>query len=203
MQITAADPSDLERAVGCLAAAFAEDPITGFLLETGPSYPARLTQFFSLLMGARIALDMPVLLARDTADIRGAAMGYTTAPPSWPPSFADDWARFEKAIPGLTDRMSVYDEIAEKSKPPVPHHYLGVIGVDRAMHGHGIGMQLLKSFCALSAADRLSGGVYLETANPSNVRFYERAGFEETGRGRLGNATLWCMFLRHGPHQGD
>ncbi|MBI3350782.1 MAG: GNAT family N-acetyltransferase [Burkholderiales bacterium] len=198
MQITAAAPSDIEHAVGCLVAAFAEDPITGFLLETAPNYRRRLTRFFSLLMDARIALDMPVLLARDTTGIRGAAMGYTTAPPPWPAGCADDWDRFEKAIPGLTDRMAQYDEIAQKSKPPVPHYYLGVIGVDPASHGLGMGAQLLKAFCELSAADPLSGGVYLETANPSNVRFYGRAGFAETGRGRLGSATLWCMFLRQG-----
>lgn len=198
MQITAAIPSDLEPAVGCLAAAFAEDPITGFLLEAGPGYQARVTQFFSLLMGARIALGMPVLVARDAAGIRGAAMGYTTAAPPWPTSFADDWDRFEKAIPGLTERMALYDEIAAKSKPAVPHYYLGVIGMDPASHGLGMGAQLLKAFCELSAADPLSGGVYLETANPSNVKFYERAGFAQTGRGRMGNATLWCMFLRHG-----
>ena len=29
------------------------------------------------------------------------------------------------------------------------------------------------------------------------VKFYERAGFAETGRGNLGNATLWCMYLPH------
>ena len=80
----------------------------------------------------------------------------------------------------------------------MPHHYLGVIGLDPALHGRGFGVQLLQAFCNQSAADPLSGGVYLETANPANVRFYARAGFEETGRGRLGDATLWCMFLRHG-----
>jgi ribosomal protein S18 acetylase RimI-like enzyme len=74
-----------------------------------------------------------------------------------------------------------------------------VIGVDPGLHGLGHGARLLESFCKLSAGDRLSGGVYLETANPSNVRFYERAGFRETGRGTLGGVTLWCMFLEHGP----
>lgn len=197
MQITAAVPADLEPAVGCLAAAFAEDPITGFLLQAGPNYRERVTQFFSLLMGARIALNMPVLVARGTASIHGAAMGYTTARPIWPRDLTEDWDRFEKAIPGLNDRLALYDEIAEKSKPSVPHYYLGVIGMDPTLHGLGIGTQLLKSFSDLSASDRFSGGVYLETANPSNVRFYERAGFAVTGQGSLGSATLWCMFLRH------
>lgn len=102
-------------------------------------------------------------------------------------------------VPGFNDRAAIYDQIAEKSKPSAPHYYLGMIGVNTAMHGLGIGTRLLKSFCDLSAADPLSAGVYLETANPSNVRFYERNGFEVTGQGSLGSGTLWCMFLRHGP----
>lgn len=197
MQIIAATRSDLDQAVDCLATAFAQDPITGFLLQTGPGYRQRVTHFFSLLMTARLALDMPVLLARDAAGIHGGAMGYTTVRSAWPSEVAEEWDRFEKAIPGFTDRSAIYDEVAGKNKPPPPHYYLGVIGTHPAMHGHGIGTRLLKAFCDLSATDPLSDGVYLETANPSNVRFYERAGFEVTGQGKLGDANLWCMFLRH------
>jgi ribosomal protein S18 acetylase RimI-like enzyme len=194
MQITAAVPSDLPRAVRCLAAAFAEDPLTGYLLQTGPGYRERVTEFFSLLMQARIALDMPVLIVRGAAEIHGAAMGYTTVRPAWPKAIAEAWIRLEQSTPGLSDRMALYDEIAESGIPAVPHYYLGVIGIDPAQHGLGIGKKLLTSFCDLSASDELSGGVYLETANPANVRFYERAGFEVTGQGSLGSASLWCMF---------
>src|SRR4051812_23738289 len=84
---------------------------------------------------------------------------------------------------------------SERGKPSAPHYYLGVIGVDPDMHGRGIGMQLLKSFCDLSGSDPRSCGVYLETAQESNLAFYERAGFAEAGRGSLGDATLWCMYL--------
>jgi ribosomal protein S18 acetylase RimI-like enzyme len=200
--ITAAALSDVTLAVDCLAAAFAEDQITGYLLQTGPNYRERLTNFFSLLMRARIALNMPVLLAQGEAGVHGAAMGYTTARPTWPRPIAEDWDRFEKTTPGFAERGALYDEVAEKSKPLAPHYYLGVIGVDPAMHGLGFGKQLLRSFCDLSAGDPLSSGVYLETANPSNLQFYKRAGFKETGRGILGSATLWCMFLAHS-RRGD
>ena len=125
-------------------------------------------------------------------------MGYTTESPAWPTDIADEWDRFEKAIPGLTDRMAVYEAITATGEPAAPHYYLGVIGVDPDSHGLGIGTQLLKSFCDLSASDPLSSGVYLETAKASNVGFYEHAGFVEAGRGSLGAATLWCMFLPHG-----
>jgi len=199
MKITTATPSDLDETVDCLATAFAQDPITGFLLQSGPGYRERVTQFFSLLMRARIALEMPVLVVRDTAGIHGAAMGYSTVRPEWPRGITEDWDRFERATPGFTDRMAVYDEVAAKYKPPAPHYYLGVIGIDPNFHGCGIGTQLLKSFCDLSASDRLSCGVYIETAQASNLGFYERAGFAETGRGSLGNATLWCMYHPHGP----
>jgi ribosomal protein S18 acetylase RimI-like enzyme len=197
MTITIASPSDIDEAVGCLAAAFAEDPITGFLLQPGPAYRERVTQFFSLLMRARIELEMPVFVARGVRGIDGATMGYSTVRPEWSAALTDEWARFENAVSGLTDRMAIYDEVANQFKPPSPHYYLGVIGTHPTLQGSGIGTQLLESFCEVSASDPLSSGVYLETAQASNLKFYERAGFAETGRGNLGNATLWCMYLPH------
>ena len=197
MEITRATPADLVQTVDRLTLAFAHDPITGFLLQDGPAYRERLARFFSLLMRARIALGMPVLVARDGAGIHGMVMGYTTAPPAWPRDLAEAWEDFERSVPGLTDRMAVYEGIATQYAPTVPHYYLGVIGVDPAKHGLGIGMRLIKTFCDLSAADNLSHGVNLETGEPSNVSFYQRAGFIEAGRATMGSATLWCMYLPH------
>jgi len=197
MKITTASHSDIDESVACVATAFAQDPITGFLLQTGQGYRERVTQFFSLLMRARIALKMPVFVARGAQGIDGATMGYSTVRSEWPVGLTEEWVRFENSIPGVTDRMAIYDEVANKFKPSAPHYYLGVIGTDPSSQGSGIGTQLLKAFCEVSASDPLSSGVYLETAQASNLRFYERAGFAETGRGSLGDATLWCMFLPH------
>jgi len=197
MQITAASVSELDESVGCLVPAFAQDPITGFLLQPGSGYEERLAQFLPLLMRARIALRMPVIVARDASGVRGAAMGYATAHPPWPNDLAEEWNHFESAIPGLTERMATYDEISARGKPPAPHYYLGVIGVAPELQGRGVGKQLLGSFCDLSGSDPLSSGVYLETAEESNVGFYESAGFSETARRSLGGATLWCMYRPH------
>lgn len=195
--ICIASLSDLDAAVDCLAAAFEQDPITRFLLQAGLGYRERVMQFFSLLMRARIALGMPVFVARDGSGVIGATMGYSTVHPEWPSGLAAEWNRFENSIPGCTERMAVYEEVAARYKPPVPHYYLGVIGTAPQRHGLGIGTQLLESFCTAAAGDSLSRGVYLETAQARNLRFYERAGFAETGRGSLAGATLWCMYRPH------
>ena len=121
MEITTATAADVDEAVACLASAFAEDPITGFLLEFGPGYRERVTQFFSLLMTARLELGMPVLLARDQGRIQGAVMGYATEPPEWPAALAEAWGRFEASIAGLGDRLAVYDHVADKYRPAAPH----------------------------------------------------------------------------------
>ena len=197
MHTTPATYSDVDEAVQVLAAAFAEDPITGFLLAPGSGYPGRVARFFSILMRVRIALDMPVILARESGRINGAAMGYTTARPKWPSDLAEEWSAFENSTAGMVARMAQYESIADKFAPSEPHYYLGVIGVDPKLRGRGIGNRLLTAFCSLSADDPLSGGVYLETAQPSNIPFYRGAGFIEAGRENLGNGPLWCMLLRH------
>lgn len=202
MNIRPAVAADITPALDCLVQSFADDPITGFLLQAGPGYPERLRHFFSLLMRARIALGMPVRVADGDAGIAGAAMGYATVRPAWPSELAAEWDRFEAQVSGLGERMAVYDGIADPLKPTTPHYYLGVIGTAPQTQGAGVGTQLLQSFCSVSAADPASSGVYLETANPANVRFYERAGFVEVGRGRMGGATLWCMFLAHPARAG-
>lgn len=198
MNITPALRPDHDEAVSRLATAFGKDPITGYLLKTGPGYHERVSTFFSILIRARLALGMPVFVARNGGGgISGAVMGYTTARPEWPADLTEEWDRFEKAVPGMPERMAVYDEVAAKFKPPGPHYYLGVIGTDPASQGQGVGSRLLEAFCYASANDPLSSGVYLETAQASNLKFYERGGFIETGRGALGSSPLWCMFLPH------
>jgi len=199
MNIVPATLSAEPEAIQRLVRAFADDRITGFLLQRETAaYTARLERFFSLLMRARLALGMPVLLADDgTGALMGAAMGYDTTSRAWPTDLSTEWDAFEASVPGLTDRMATYDAVAEQFKPDEPHYYLGVIGLDPVFQGLGAGRQLLQSFCDLSAADPASCGVYLETAEPSNVGFYEHAGFVTTGQGRLGASTLWCMYLRH------
>jgi len=84
MEIVAAREPDVTSAAACLAAAFADDPQMAFFFSGDPAQRQELvTEFFSILMAARLALGMPVLLLKSEGRILGAAMGYDTQRLEW------------------------------------------------------------------------------------------------------------------------
>jgi GNAT superfamily N-acetyltransferase len=74
-----------------------------------------------------------------------------------------------------------------------PHWYLVLLGVDPPRQGGGIGSALL--IPDLARADEGKLPVYLETANPGNLPFYEKRGFAVRAEAPLsdGGSTLWYM----------
>jgi len=191
----AATEADVPATAQCAAAAFAADPLMHFFFGGSPmGVPAASARFFELLMRARLALGMPALVARRNNAIVGVAMGYDAAPPDWPREHARAWEAFELEIPGVPERFAEYQRIAERFRPESPHYYLGVLGVDPALKGKGLGKALLNAFCARSSADAASTGVYLETASPESLAFYLRNGFVVAGEDALGPVRLCCLF---------
>ena len=62
---------------------------------------------------------------------------------------------------------------------PSPHWYLNAIGTRPARQGEGLGAALVAAGTSQADGDGLP--CYLETANPRNVEFFGRRGFEVTG----------------------
>lgn len=186
---------DVPAAAACFAEAFRDDPLINHFFADHPAGWGAAATFFRLLMQARLALDMPVIVERDGERVLGGAMGYDTRELEWPEALSAQWTALESASPPVAERFAAYEEVSKPHGPAVAHYYLGVIGVQPELRGTGLGSRLLRAFCRLSDADPASHGTYLETARPSNVRFYARHGFEVAGSGRLGpGVELWCMF---------
>ena len=199
VEIVAATEADVEATTRCAADAFAADPLMHYFFGASPmGVRAATIRFFTLLMRARLALGMPALVARRASGIVGIAMGYDAAPPDWPEEHVRDWERFEAEVPGVVERFAAYEQVAERHRPEAPHFYLGVLGVDPALKGQGLGRELVQAFCALSAADARSSGVYLETGSEASLAFYLRNGFVVRGQADLGGTPLWCVFAPHG-----
>jgi ribosomal protein S18 acetylase RimI-like enzyme len=76
-------------------------------------------------------------------------------------------------------RLLAYDAIAAElhhAHAPMPHWYLSAIGVEPDHQGKGIGGALMRPI--LERADAAGLPCYLETHRDSNVRMYEKHGFE-------------------------
>lgn len=187
VEISASTEADVEATTRCAAAAFAADPLMHFFFGEAPmGLRAATVEFFTRLMRARLALGMPALVARRESAIVGVAMGYDAAPPEWPEAHARGWEGFD-----------AYEQVAERYRPLEPHYYLGVLGVDPALKGKGLGRELLQAFCERSAADSGSSGVYLETGSEASLAFYLSNGYVLQGEADLGGTRLWCVFAPH------
>ncbi|WP_052323973.1 N-acetyltransferase [Flavihumibacter sp. ZG627] len=66
-------------------------------------------------------------------------------------------------------------EAFHKEDISIPHWYTMVVGVDPVHQGKGYGRKLLDPVIEKAAADGIP--VYLETAQPTNVSFYQHLGF--------------------------
>jgi GNAT superfamily N-acetyltransferase len=194
-----ATEADVEAACACSAAAFAQDALMHFFFAPAPmGVRAASERFFSILMRARLALGMPALVAREDGSVVGLAMGYGTAAGEWREDHTREWSEFESRVPGVAERFAAYERVADRFRPVEPHFYLGVLAVLPRLKGRGLGKALLQAFCAMSAADRRSNGVYLETASAESLAFYLRNGFDLRGLDDLDGMPLWCVFSPHG-----
>ncbi|MGX5843325.1 GNAT family N-acetyltransferase [Mesorhizobium sp. ArgA1] len=196
MEILAAEEPDVTSAADCLAAAFADDPQMAFFFSGDPAQRQGLvTEFFSILMAARLALGMPVLLLKSEGRVLGAVMGYDVRRPGWLPAHQERWALLQQRQASMASRFEKADAISEKYKPQAPHFYLGVLGVHPSMQGKGAGGALIRAYCDLAERDTASTGTFLETAQRNNLAFYERCGFQLLGQAELApGKPFWCLF---------
>ncbi len=79
-------------------------------------------------------------------------------------------------------------------RPNVPHWYLGLIAVDPAHRGRGVGTKLLE-YC-LAIVDRDGLPAYLESTNAANLSLYKRFDFQQLAEVRVGSSPPRFPMLR-------
>ncbi|MCD9024729.1 GNAT family N-acetyltransferase [Cohnella silvisoli] len=97
-------------------------------------------------------------------------------------------------------RLNSYMRITRSAAPPLPHHYLIMIGVKPDAQGKGIGKSLLQHLLNTTDADKKSQGVALDTENIQNVNLYRRFGFTLSSETRFDNLPVYCMFYQKELH---
>jgi GNAT superfamily N-acetyltransferase len=170
---------DVRDAAAMFARAFDDSPLFRYLLPSPRSRATACRAFFAAATRDALALGN-VDVARHDAAVVGAAVWL--APGDYPPSALRQLrqlgATWTFAIVA-SRRVAVslrFLRANEKVHPKETHWYLGILGVDPAYQGQGIGGRLLQP--VLDRADAEGLPVYLETDKERNLAFYNRFRFQ-------------------------
>ncbi len=99
----------------------------------------------------------------------------------------EETVTFPKEFSDLISRCKAY-------RPSEPHWYLGLIAVDPAYRGRGIGTRLMEH--CLSIVDEEAKPAYLESTNSANLSLYERFGFQMLAEVRVGRSPVRFPMIR-------
>ncbi|WP_428482111.1 GNAT family N-acetyltransferase [Pyruvatibacter mobilis] len=169
-----AGPGDDKRVGRIIGEAFADDPISLWILQK----PALITRMMTRL--ARAAY-IPAGFSEFLDNEQGATMWM---PPggSKAMSFGEQLGAMKDmlltGVPGALSRSTAFEKALKPVKPKEPHFYLFTIGVVPEGQGKGLGGALLRS--GLEQVDRASMPAFLESSKPENIPIYQRYGFELT-----------------------
>jgi ribosomal protein S18 acetylase RimI-like enzyme len=183
------------QAARVLAKAFADEPVSMVIYRNfSPEKRVRaLTVDFSAELMVSLRKGNPIQISPD-GEVVAAALIYP--PGSYPLPVLDQWKFLLKSVLGngcydVKAWVKWLDEV-DKLHPRQPHYYLEYIGVDPSYQRKGLGSCLLEHLVAM--ADLAAVGCYLENANPHNIPFYQRAGFQVISEIEIIGIPAWFMW---------
>jgi ribosomal protein S18 acetylase RimI-like enzyme len=188
-------PDEVPAAVGVLARGMRDNPL--HVAAYGPDPERRFRCHARLLRGLFRALPAQ----QPICAIRGDTLvGVTGVAPvgTCQPTVAQR-VRLAPALVGLGPWTAIqvgrWTSAWAKHDLDEPHVHLGPLAVDAHLQGQGIGSLIMREHCRRLDDDRDVG--YLETDKRSNVRFYERFGFEVISEESVLGLPNW--FMRRAP----
>jgi ribosomal protein S18 acetylase RimI-like enzyme len=197
-RVVAEDVPALSRS---LARAFYDDPISVYLFPADRSRLRRLERYF------RFQLRTVFLKNGEgwtTGDLASASLWIPPRDSHRPPSIGEGLAQLPAIFilgRSLSRAISLI-QLLEQHHPKHRHYYLATIGTDPDRQGTGLGSAVMHD--VLGRCDEEGIPAYLESSKEANLAFYNRHGFEVTGRSVIpGSAVrLWFMWREPQPRPG-
>ena len=189
-ELTAAD---LPAAVGIVARGMRDNPLHIAALGNDANQRInRLTGMFSVALP--LVLSKGVLLGAFDGETLVGIAGML-APGQCQPTMMEKLTLAPRIVPGVGFEAAVrvrswLDQWA-KYDLSQPHWHLGPVSVDAHLQGTGIGTRLMNEYCSRLDATHTNG--YLETDKASNVKFYEKFGFETVASAAVLETPNWFM----------
>jgi RimJ/RimL family protein N-acetyltransferase len=172
------------------AAAFADDPVLGWLLPDDRVREERLRRFFTIEL-RHMAFARGTVWTCD--GLHGGAMcmppGAWQLPPRVALAQAPEFGRaFGRRLPIATALQGLMELRHERRA----HWYILAVGVRPQHQGQGLGTALISP--TLARCDREGLPAYLEASSERSAALSERLGFEHVRELRLGGSPpLWLM----------
>jgi GNAT superfamily N-acetyltransferase len=165
-----------------LGAAYLDDPLTAWIFRDEATRLDASAAWYGLFVEAYAATGRITEVVED-GELVGVCLwlGPDDGPPAWEgtPTVAGMLA----ALVGAAHADKVAEALhgIHAIQPDPPYAYVNFLAVRPGLQGRGFGLRAL--------APVLGSGypVHLETTNPRNVPFYERAGFTVRAELRLGD----------------
>lgn len=185
--------ADLPAAVGIVARGMRDNPLHIAALGSDANQRGkRLTGMFGVALP--LVLSKGVVLGAFEAETLVGIAGMM-APGQCQPTSIEKLALAPRIIPALgfdaaTRVRSWLDQWARYDLRE-PHWHLGPVAVDAHLQGTGIGTRLMNDYCSRLDSTHTTG--YLETDKASNVKFYEKFGFETVASAAVLETTNWFM----------
>jgi ribosomal protein S18 acetylase RimI-like enzyme len=195
IEVRQATGEDVPALAATLASAFTHDPPMAWVFRDEATRAERLQALFTL---AVLGVFLPNGEIYVTPDVGAASLWERrdpdrTAPDEDPEEFPSAMAA-SGYLPEEVDRMLTFLGMMDDAHPHEPAHwYLGILGVDLARQGQGLGSAVMAP--KLAECDGAASPAYLESSNERNVPLYERHGFRVTGVLDLPDGPpLWQMW---------
>jgi ribosomal protein S18 acetylase RimI-like enzyme len=195
-QLTQPPRSTINSVAEVLVQAFQDDPGMGYLCQQNQAgYTTRLQGWFRSMLRLQLTNRQPVFALLMEDNYVGAAV-VTNPQPHLKPLSLLHWLWQSLYASGIVSIRHTLDHIQQSASqyPGSPHLRLDFLAVHPAKQGKSYSRILLEAVHQHAAAHPESTGVWLETANPTNVPLYEHFGYRVSGGIPMGHLTTVTLF---------
>jgi hypothetical protein len=205
-QVAILFPDQEREAAAVLGRAFVDDPLIKAILppiEDSVERARRMGRLFAVAVASQRASGQPLVGVLHDGRVGAAAIIEQVAKPPTTPSIVLHGLALVPAllqaggVGGVRRAVAALD-VLSRNRPPRPHLYLNVLGVEPILQRRHFGVTLLEWLRSQTALRNDLIGVYLETATEANVGYYSHRGYRVTGEIYPLGVRMWQMLQPRG-----
>ena len=199
-QVSILFPEQHGQAAQVLGRAFVDDPLLKAIIppaQDAQERVTRMTALFRVILAGHRRAGQPVVGVMHEGRVGAAAVvEQISFPAGVVATILHDLPHLPALVlavgwSGLGRAISVLDTLT-RNRPPQPHIYLNILGVEPALQRRHFGVAIL-DFLRVQAMLGAISGVYLETATEANVAYYSHVGYRVINEIHPLDVRMWRM----------